>query len=118
MNKKLVILAILAASLIAAGDLSAWGRRGGYCDGPGAGYGAGPRHLEYMQSELGLSDQQVKQIFDIGTQYRQKYFENRNNTDKIDELRIEHRKAVQSVLTKEQQEKFNKIRNNNCRNRW
>ncbi len=81
----------------------------------GPGMGGGFRHLNFMQKELGLTDQQVKQIFDIGTQYREKRFENRNNPDKLAELRTEHRKAVESVFTKEQLEKFNKFRDDRCR---
>jgi Spy/CpxP family protein refolding chaperone len=114
MKKKIVILSLLLAFIVIAGDAFAFGRRGG---GPGFGPGMGGdfRHLNFMQKELGLSDKQVKQIFDIGTQYREKRFENRNNPDKLDSLRSEHRKAVESVLTKDQLEKYNDLRNNNCR---
>lgn len=84
--------------------------------GPGMGMcpgmGGGPHgfaHLDRMQKELGLTDAQVKKIFDIGTEYRQKYFDNRGNRDKVMALHEEHRKAVESVLTKEQKEKYDKL---------
>jgi Spy/CpxP family protein refolding chaperone len=108
MKKKIVIFSLLLAFVIMAGDAFALGRRGGGPGGPGMG--GDLRHLNFMQEELGLSDKQVKQIFDIGTQYREKRFESRNNPDKLDELRIEHRKAVEAVLTKDQLEKYNKLR--------
>lgn len=115
MKKKLVILAILVAFVITAGDAFAWGRKGGCYGGPGQGMWGDFRHLDYLQSELGLSDKQVKQIFDIGTQYREKRFENRNNPDKLAVLRDEHRKSVEAVLTKDQLEKYNDIWKNNNR---
>jgi Spy/CpxP family protein refolding chaperone len=115
MKKKLLILALLLGFVITAGDAFAFGRRGGGMGpGMGPGMGGGFRYLNFMQKELGLTDQQVKQIFDIGTQYRQKRFENRNNPDKLYELRAEHRKAVKAVLTKEQLEKLNKFRDDRC----
>lgn len=81
---------------------------GGACMGMGHG-GCGIMHLEFMQKELGLSDEQVKKIFDIGTEYRQKCFDNRKDQDKLMALREEHRKAVDAVFTKEQMDKLNKL---------
>jgi Spy/CpxP family protein refolding chaperone len=96
-----------------------WGRGGCWNSGPGYGprygrghgpgyHGYGFGRMDAMKAELGLTDKQVEQIFKIGTEYRNKYFENRNNFDKITELRTEHRKAIENVLTKEQKEKFNR----------
>ena len=117
MKKLIIAFAIIAALAITIDSVFArgWGKCGN-CNysgdkGFGPGYGHGFRHLEFMKTELGLTDKQVKQIFDIGTQYREKYFENRNNPDKINELRTEHKKAVEAVFTKEQAEKFNTIKN-------
>ena len=121
MKKKLLILAVIVAFAVTAGDAFARGKKGGFNDGPGFGMGFGPgggfRHLNYMQSELGLTDKQVKQIFDLGTQFREKCFENRNNPEKLYELKTEHRKAVEAVFTKEQLDKLNKFREDRCR-RW
>jgi hypothetical protein len=112
----LIVAAMLTALTLAGSNVFARGRGMGDgtgagcggCDGKGGGPG-GFHHLEYMKTELGLTDEQVKKIFDIGTQYRQKYFDNRGNPDKIKALREEHRKAVDSVLTKEQKEKREKL---------
>ncbi|MCU0846991.1 MAG: hypothetical protein MUD12_03810 [Spirochaetes bacterium] len=65
------------------------------------------KKLEMMQKELGLSDEQVEKIFNIGTEYRDKYFKNRKDQDKIKELMTEHKKAVEAVLDEKQKEKFN-----------
>jgi Spy/CpxP family protein refolding chaperone len=115
MKKKLLIVAALVVFAVAASDAFAFGRRGGN-GGPGygPGMGGGFMHLNYMQKELGLTDQQVKQIFDLGTKFREKRFENRNNPDKLADLRDEHRKAVEAVFTKDQLEKLNKVRNDRC----
>jgi Spy/CpxP family protein refolding chaperone len=115
MKKKLLIISALLVFTVAASDTYAFGRRGGP-GGPGfgPGMGGGFRGLNYMQKELGLTDQQVKQIFDLGTQFREKSFENRNNPDKLADLRTDHRKAVEAVFTKEQLEKLNKFRNYRC----
>jgi Spy/CpxP family protein refolding chaperone len=127
MNKKILFSALLLATILASGSAFAqgWGRNGddGYgrrCGraGNGSGYRGEFGWIDAMKAELGLSEQQVKQIFDLGTQYREKSFENRNNLNKLDELRVEHRKAVENVLTKEQLEKYNKIQNDNGRCSW
>jgi Spy/CpxP family protein refolding chaperone len=118
MKKKLLIVAALLVFAVSASDVFAYGRKGGFGGpgyGPGPVMGGGIRHLDYMQKELGLTDQQVKQIFDLGTQYRQRTFDNRNNPDKLSQLRDEHRKAVEGVFTKDQLDKLNKFRNDRCR---
>lgn len=120
MKKNLLIITALLVFAVAASDAFAFGRNGGYgCPGygPGSGFGGGFRHLNYLQEELGLTDQQVKQIFDIGTKYRERRFENRNNPEKLGQLRDDHRKAVEAVFTKEQLDKFNKLRYDRGR-RW
>ncbi|PKL37747.1 MAG: hypothetical protein CVV44_15515 [Spirochaetae bacterium HGW-Spirochaetae-1] len=115
MKKQIILTSILLSMILAAPGAFAhgWGR--GHHDGRnGFGYGNGIHmgyhgfgRLEAMKEELNLTDTQVKQVFDLGTQYREKYFENRKNYDKLAELRIEHRKAVEKVLTTEQRDAFN-----------
>lgn len=107
----LFAIAIVAVFSLVTADVFARGQGKG---GPGGCPGAGPGmhgfgHLDRMQKELGLTDEQVKKIFDIGTQYRQKYFDNRGNRDKVKALHEEHRKAVEAVFTKEQKEKHDKL---------
>jgi Spy/CpxP family protein refolding chaperone len=114
MKKKLLIVAALLLFAVAANDAFAYGRRGGF-GGPGPGMGGVFRHFEFLQKEIGLTDQQVKQIFDIGTKYREKRFENRNDRDKLAQMRDDHRKEVEAVFTKEQLDKLNKFRNDRCR---
>jgi hypothetical protein len=133
MNKKIFFITLLAASVLYATGAYAqgWGMMNrGYDDdsyrgrGCGSGwnnsrgYRDGYNNLDAMKAELGLSEQQTKQIFDLGTQYREKYFENRNNPGKLEDLRVEHRKAIENVLTKDQQEKYNRIQNGYGRFGW
>lgn len=105
----------LVAVTLFSGDLYAqrgpgkgMGKGMGGCMGMGYG-GCGIMHLEFMQKELGLSDEQVKKIFDLGTEYRQKCFDNRKDPEKLKSLREEHMKAVDEVFTKEQKEKRDKL---------
>jgi Spy/CpxP family protein refolding chaperone len=137
MKKKVLFTILALASVLATATVYAqgWGRDGdegyrggrgrGCGNGFGYGYGRGGfARLDAMKEDLGLTDQQVKQIFDLGTKFREKAFENRKDINKLDELRIEHRKAIEGVLTKDQLEKFNKIRNERygrfggCPGRW
>lgn len=108
----IVLISLTAADAFSQG-YGRGGKRGygpGYCNGPGYGGGYGFGRLEFLKEELGLSEKQVEKIFRIGTEFREKYFKNRNNRTKILELRVEQRKAIESVLTKEQKEKFNNLR--------
>jgi len=119
MKKKLLVLSMLVAFAIASTGGFAHGKHDNCFNGNGPDMGFGLRHLNMMQKELNLSDKQVKQIFDIGTQFRGKSFENRNNPDKLADLRLEHRKAVESILTKDQLDKLNASRNGCCgHGRW
>jgi Spy/CpxP family protein refolding chaperone len=115
MKKLLLGLIISAVALFAAGELIARGGGGpgygcGDCGGgPGFGGGPGYRKNSYMKKELGITEKQEQQMFDIGTKYRQKFFENRNDLNKLETLREEKRKEMESVLTKEQNEKLKKF---------
>jgi len=84
-------------------------RKGHKMGGPGFP-GKEFRHLDMLKAELGLSDRQVRKIFDVGTEYRSKYFENRKNIDKVMELRIKQRKEISKILTKEQKKKFDDLK--------
>lgn len=93
---------------------SGWGRGVGHHhmgDYYGHGYGMGFcsglfSTREHMQQNLGLSDEQAKKIADIDSEYRELYSKNRNDYGRIDALRLQHRKAIEGVLTPEQKKKF------------
>ncbi len=72
--------------------------------------GDGPRHLNFLQKELELSDHQAEQIHNIIGEFRDRFFENRDNKDKIKELRNERHEAIKGVLTEDQANKFDKLR--------
>jgi Spy/CpxP family protein refolding chaperone len=117
MKKLFLGLIISAVAIFAVADLMARGGGGpgygaGNCgEGPGPGFEGGPGYGKhsYMKKELGITDKQEQQMFDIGTKYRQKFFDNRNDPEKLKVLREEKRKEMDSVFTKEQLEKIKKF---------
>ena len=116
MRKAIITLSVITVMAFAAAEAfsQGWGRGNGFCNGPGYGrgygYRGGPgmsgRNIDSMKYELDLTDNQIKKIFKLGSEFRGKYFENRNNRDKIQSLRIEHRKAIENVLTAKQKDKY------------
>lgn len=114
MKKSILALAIISIVSFAAADAYAWGWGWGHHRGNGYhhGYGQyghhGSGNLEFMKEELNLSDSQIEKIIRIDSEYRAKYFKNRNNYDKLEALRIEHRKAVEKVLTESQRDRLNR----------
>jgi|GEM_PF-812620 len=115
--KKVMITTTLAGVMaLSAGDLFARGY--GRSDCPERGYkkhhrGPGPGHffkkLDVLKVELGLTDDQVKKLFDIHQKYERKFFENRTSVDRILELRAEKHKEMKKVMTAEQQKKFDEM---------
>lgn len=110
--KKLLTIITIAATVALAGttSLTARGWGGGYgngtCPGAGSGMGQSIHHIDRMQSFLDLSDEQADEIYKIDTEYRDKYYQNRQDYDTIRKLREEHRKDILNVLTEEQKEKW------------
>jgi Spy/CpxP family protein refolding chaperone len=100
-----------------------WGRQYGrrhmgnyYGDGYGMGYCSGLySSSDYMKQNLNLNDEQVKKINEIDSRYRELYYSNRSDYNKIDSLRAEHRKAIENVLTPEQRKLFNESYDNRWR---
>lgn len=105
--KKLILVTAIAAAMALGGTglyAQGWGHGGGW--GYHHGYGMGYGHMEYLKDELKLTDTQVEKIIKIDADYRVKFYQNRDNRDKIFALRDEHRKAVYNVFTDEQKKKF------------
>lgn len=100
-----------------------WGRGYGrrhmgdyYGHGYGMGYGAGCyQNRGYMMNDLGLTEDQANKIGDIDEKYRNLYDKNRDHYDKIDELRREHRNAINDVLNSEQRDKYSGVYDNRWR---
>ncbi len=95
--------------------------------GPGYGYG-GMRgsgygnmafnYLQFMRSDLSLTEEQTKQLYDLAEKYRRSYFENRGNVQEIDKLEQQHRKEIEKILTPEQRKLFNKYQRGFDRYGW
>jgi len=115
-KKIFVSAAAFSVLILTAVSLLAWGPdRGGYHHGDGYHHGYGQGNIEHQKKNLNLSDKQVEKIIKIDSEYRTKYYKNRENFDKIEQLRIEHRKEFQSVLTDTQRKKQNNYSRNNSR---
>lgn len=101
----------------------------GYGPMMGPGYGHGPMmgpgygHMRYNQlgmmgSELNLTDEQSKKLYDLAVNYRTKYFENRGNIDELNRLEQQHRKDIENALTPEQKKTFNTYKRGFDRYGW
>ena len=100
MNRKMVALLVATAVVMSGTSLMARGYgKGDGNNGRGSGNG-------YMYEQLNLSDAQQDKMFKISQDYRQKFYDNRDNPVKLAELRAEKFKAMYAVLTKEQQAKL------------
>jgi Spy/CpxP family protein refolding chaperone len=116
-NRRFAKISVMAASIMIMGSAALFAQRhGGYGrdrQGPppmGAGMHCGEFQLyDMLQKQLGLTDKQVRQIFDIDQKYREKFFDNRRDVDKMLELRVEQRKEVKKIMTAEQQKKFDQM---------
>jgi Spy/CpxP family protein refolding chaperone len=106
--KKIVFIALSLTILsLAALPLSA--EKKGKGDGE-CGYGMGVHkpfmHFNKIQEKLGLTNDQVDKMYKIHKDYMEKIYQNRNNADKIKELRDKCRGEMASVLTPEQKAKW------------
>ena len=111
---KKILLSVLALVFISAGGsaLIAKGMgdgRGG-CAGYGM-YGGGMGfHLNMLQQDLGLTDEQVTKIHKIDMDYAEKFFQARNNREESEKLWKNRWADTEKVLTKEQLEKWKEFR--------
>jgi len=108
----LMILSLSATTLFARGMGKGMGDGG--CDGPGMGMGMHKpfQHLEMLQHHFDLTNAQVDKIYKIDKEYMDKFHQNRNDADKIKDLREKHRGEIESVLTAEQKVKWNEFAKN------
>ena len=125
---KKALFAIAIAAIIGLGSSILLARGGGpgrynepcyncgYGQAKGGGfYGIG--YLEFLKEEIGVTDEQIQKIIKIDSEYRAKFFDNRKDINKLDELRIEHRKEVEKVLTADQKKKLDEYNNKNWERR-
>ena len=79
--------------------------RNGFPVGPH--FGIGLFHINFMQKELGLTDDQSDKIYKIHKDYMDKLYQDRNDGDKVRELRAKQKIGIESILTAEQKAKWN-----------
>jgi len=106
----LMILSLSATTLFARGMGKGMGDGG--CGGPGMGMQKPFQHLEMLQYHFDLTNAQVDKIYKIDKEYMDKFHQNRNDADKIKDLREKHRGEIESVLTTEQKTKWNEFAKN------
>ncbi len=127
MRKKIIIssfiVGALALTLVALDMPGTAQSRGGNGDCPGyhQGYGRGPHfgkrggsgrkggfghwglsRLNHLQYRLGLTDEQVKKVFDIGSKYREEAFKVRKDQPALIKLHEKHLKEIEGVLNSDQ----------------
>lgn len=118
MKKTFFISAALVILSLASSPLFARGMGGGMGFGgfDGMGYGMGYHkpflHLEMLQYQLDLTNAQVDKLYKIDKDYLDKFYQNRNNADKIKELRDKHQEEIVSILTPEQKARWNDFNKN------
>jgi Spy/CpxP family protein refolding chaperone len=87
-----------------------------YGHGYGMGFGSGCwNSRESMTDYLKLTPDQSDKILEIDKNYSELYYRNRDDFNKIDDLRVKHRKEIEKVLTPEQREKFSQVYDNRWR---
>ncbi len=106
----LMILSLSAISLSARGMGKGMGDGG--CGGQGMGMQKPFKHLEMLQYHFDLTNAQVDKIYKIDKDYMDKFHQNRNDADKIKDLREKHRSEIESILTPEQKVKWNEFAKN------
>lgn len=102
----MLILSLSASSLSAQGMMG-----GGYGD-MGMGMHKPFQHLEMLQYMLDLTNAQVDKVYKIDKDYMDRFYQNRNNADKIKDLREKHLGEIESILTPEQKIKWNDFKEN------
>ncbi len=89
-----------------------------YGNGYGLGFGSGCWDSRNSMTDfLGLSSDQADKISSIDKNYRELYYTNRDDFNKIDALRTNHRKEIETVLNSEQKNKFSEAYDNRWRGR-
>ena len=69
-------------------------------------------HMGPMHNDLGLTDAQQEKIFKIDQDYMDKFYKNRKDENKIQELREKYHSEIQSVYTPEQKAKMEEFKKN------
>ncbi|MCL1864505.1 MAG: hypothetical protein FWF73_01690 [Spirochaetes bacterium] len=104
--KKIVFIA-LSLTIFSFAVLPLSAEKGGKGNGKGD-YETGKPFMYYnkMQEKLGLTNDQVDKMYKIHKDYMEKFYQNRNNPDKMKELKEKCREETDNVLTPEQKAKM------------
>jgi len=67
-------------------------------------------HLDMLKKDLGLNDEQIDKIYKIHRDYMDKFYDNRNDGDKVRELRTKQDAEIENILTADQKVKWNEFK--------
>ena len=104
---KKTIFISLSLVIMSLAVLPLFAEKKGKENGNGAGMRKPFMHFNMMQDKLGLTNDQVDKMYKIEKDYMDKFYQNRNNPDKIEELRNKRSEEIKSVFTPEQNVKWN-----------
>ena len=85
-------------------------KRPGRYPGDRPGTGMGLFNISFLQKDLGLSDDQVDKIYKISRNYMDRFYQDRNDGDKVRELRIKLNSEFDNILSPEQKIKWKDLR--------
>jgi len=105
MKKLLVVLAVITVMAISYTGLSACGNEDGH-KGKEMDY----QGLKFLNEKIGLSDEQIHNIIKLDSDFKTKYYDNRNDKSKLDALRKEHHKQFHNILTEDQRKKLDEFK--------
>jgi Spy/CpxP family protein refolding chaperone len=69
-------------------------------------------HMGFMQQDLKLTDDQTDKIHKIRKDNMDKFYQARNDGDKVRELRVKQDAEIEKVLTAEQKAKLEEFKKN------
>lgn len=76
----------------------------------GLNYDGIPGH-GMLKKELNLTDEQIDRMHRVRMSYMDSFYKNRNDADKIRELRTKHDTEIESILSAEQKAKLQELKN-------
>ena len=82
------------------------------CPGFGSMSGMPGMHMGFMQQDLKLTDDQTDKIHKIRKDNMDKFYQARNDGDKVRELRVKQDAEIEKVLTAEQKAKLEEFKKN------
>ncbi len=75
------------------------------------------KHLDRLQFILGLSEKQVKKVYNLHKEFLDRYFNNRRNSVALAKIRVEHEKKFKALLTPNQKKRWENFKKSHGKRR-